>query len=270
MQALAIAQHEVSKLLGTRRGWLSIAAFLLVWGIILAFVIEPAARFLSNEETGGLISLLFGDRVQQLANRWGHLEVSLYWLVALYVLPSFAILFSADQMASDRARGTLRYLLLRCGRFTLFISRFIGQLLIMLLLVVLTYAASVALTAVHSPERAIDMLPAAAPVIVNLWLVLMPYVALMALLSVLASSSKQAIVYSVIGWIVLWLAIRFVQNRFEYASWVSLLDWVMPGAQIRALLQLSHWDTLQLAPIPIVHTIVLLTIGAFFMWKRDL
>ena len=130
MQAIAIAQHEVLKLFGTRRGWVSVAAFLLVWGVILGLVIEPATRFLSNEETGGIIGALFGERVSRLTNNWATLEVSLYWLVALYVLPVFAVLIAADQMASDRTRGTLRYLLLRCGRFTLFFSRFVGQLFI--------------------------------------------------------------------------------------------------------------------------------------------
>ncbi len=270
MKAIAIAQHEVLKLFGTRRGWISIAAFLLVWGVILAFIIEPAARFLSKQETGGLIGLLFGENADRLINNWATLEVSIYWLVSLYVLPMFAILIAADQMASDRTRGSLRYLLLRCGRLSLFFSRFAGQMLIMVLLVAVTFLSAMAMTAVHSTDRALQMVPDAWPIIFNLWLVLMPYVALMSLLSVLARSARQAIIYSIIAWIVIWLILRFIQNRFETASWVGVLDWVLPGAQIRGLLRLSDWETLQLAPIPIVHTVVLLLLGAFFMWRRDL
>lgn len=270
MQAVAIAQHEVLKLFGTRRGWVSIAAFVLVWGVILGLIIEPATRFLSNEETGGIIGTIFGDRAERLTNNWATLEVSLYWMVALYVLPVFAVLITADQMASDRTRGTLRYLLLRCGRFTLFFSRFVGQLFIMALLVGITFLASVALTALHSTDHAVQMLGDVLPVTLNLWLVLMPYVAMMSLLSVLARSSRQAIIFSIIGWIVVWILIRVVQNKFGGASWVGILDWVMPGAQIQGLLRLSDWNTLQLAPIPIAHTVVLLMLGAFFMWRRDL
>lgn len=270
MQAVAIAQHEVLKLFGTRRGWVSIAAFLLIWGVILGLIIEPATRFLSDEQTGGIIGKLFGDRVEQLTNNWASVEVSLYWMVALYVLPGFAVLISADQMASDRTRGTLRYLLLRCGRFSLFFSRFVGQLFIMAMMVAITYIASVGMTALHSGERAMLMMADVLPVTFNLWLVLMPYVAMMSLLSVLARSSRQAITFSVIAWIAMWVLIRVVQNKFGSASWVSFLDWVMPGAQIQGLLRLSDWDTLQLAPIPIAHTVVLLLLGAFFMWRRDL
>ena len=270
MQAIAIAQHEVLKLFGTRRGWVSVAAFLLVWGVILGLVIEPATRFLSNEETGGIIGALFGERVSRLTNNWATLEVSLYWMVALYVLPVFAVLIAADQMASDRTRGTLRYLLLRCGRFTLFFSRFVGQLFIMALMVGITYFASVAMTALHSGERAMEMMGDVLPITFNLWLVLMPYVAMMSLLSVLARSARQAIIFSVIAWIAMWILIQVVQNKFGAASWVGVLDWVMPGAQIQGLVRLSDWNTLQLAPIPIAHTIVLLMLGAFFMWRRDL
>jgi len=270
MQAVAIAQHEVLKLFGTRRGWVSVAAFLLVWGVILGFIIEPATRFLSNEETGGILGTLFGGQAERLTNNWSTLEVSLYWMVALYVLPVFAVIISADQMASDRTRGTLRYLLLRCGRFSLFFSRFIGQLFIMALMVVITYFASVGMTAIHSVERATQMLADVLPVTFNLWLVLMPYVAMMSLLSVLARSSRQAITFSIIAWIVMWVLIRIARNEFGSAGWVNFLDWVMPGAQIQELLRLSDWDTLQLAPIPIAHTAVLLMLGAFFMWRRDL
>ena len=68
----------------------------------------------------------------------------------------------------------------------------------------------------------------------------------------------------------MWIIIQVVQNKFGAASWVGVLDWVMPGAQIQGLVRLSDWNTLQLAPIPIAHTIVLLMLGAFFMWRRDL
>jgi Cu-processing system permease protein len=270
MAAWIIAQHEVLKLFGTRRGWLSLLAFALVWGILFAFVIEPAARLLSNQETTGLIGLLLGDQAGRVINNWRTLEVSLYWLVALYTMPFFAILMSADQIASDRSRGTLRYLTLRCSRLTLYFSRFIGQLVIMALLVAVTYVGSIAMSALHDVERAQQMLPDAPAVMINVWLVLMPYVALMSLLSVLARSSRQATVFSVVLWIGVWLAIRFVQNRFDSATWLSYADWIMPGAQIRGLLSLSDWETLQLAPIPLAHTVVLLLIGAVFMWKRDL
>jgi len=150
---------------------------------------------------------------------------------------------------------------------TLFFSRFAGQLLIMALLVAVTFFGSVATTALHSSERAMSMLPDALPVIFNVWLVCMPYIALMAVLSVVARSSRQAIIYSIIAWIVVWLVIRFAQNRMASAEW---LDWVMPGAQVRGLLRLSDWETLQLAPVPIAHTVVLLALGAFLMWRRDL
>jgi len=267
MAAFVIAQHEILKLFGTRRGWVSIVAFLLVWAVILMFVVQPAVRFLANPDTGGLIGMLFDNDRTQFINHWSTREVSLYWFVSLYVLPFFAVLIAADQIAGDRTRGTLRYLLLRANRFTLYFARFLGQLFIMLLLVISTFLATALLTAYHAPERAQLMLTDTAPIVFNVWLVLMPYVALMALLSVLARSARQAIIYSVIAWITVSLLLWYIQRNTGDMPW---LDWIMPGAQVRALLRLDGWDTLQLAAVPLAHTAVLLLVGACVMWRRDL
>jgi len=267
MSILSIAQHEILKLVGTRRGWISIATLILVWVVVLLYFIQPAARFFSQADTGGLLALVFGDHIERLRDNWASIEVSIYWFFGLYVLPFFAVLFSADQIASDRTRGTLRYLLLRTGRMNLYFSRFLGQLFIMVLLVMVTFLTAVAMTAIEDNTRATAMLNDIVPVTVNVWLVLMPYVALMAVLSVLARSARQAIIYSVLIWIATALLLRFARKQFGD---LAILDWIMPGAQVRALLSLDGWEALSLAPVPIAQTFVLLALGAFFMWKRDL
>jgi len=267
MQIYSIAQHELLKLIGTRRGWISIVALSLVWALVLVYVIRTTARFLANPDTSGILGMILGESGQRFGNTWSTLEVSVYWFVALMILPFFAVLISADQIAADRTRGTLRYLLLRTSRMTLFFSRFAGQMVIMWLMVVLTFFSAVAMTAMHSSENAAAMVADALPVIVNVWLVLMPYVALMALFSVLARSPRQAIIYSIIVWIVVWVLTKFLRSQIGEVAW---LDWVMPGAQIAGLLRLDGWETLQLAPVPVAHTIVLLAFGAWAMWRRDL
>jgi len=250
MQIFTIARNEWSRLLMSKRGWLSITAFVLIWVVFLVYVISPAARYLSSPETGGLIGM-FADQFSFSAFRnWQSIEIALYWVFTLYLLPFFTMVTAADQIASDKTRGTLRFLLLRASRLQVFFGRFIGQFGIQVLMVLITISSVLVLVAVNSPDTLQDALNEAPIVIVNLALVLLPYVALMSLVSVLASSARQATVFAIIGWILVWL--------------------VLGGSQLGTLVRTGGWDTLNLAPIPIIHTVVLLTLGWFAMHRRAL
>lgn len=262
----SIAVFEWRRVFATKRGWIATAAFLLIWALVLLYAIAPAARYISNPDTGGLIELLIGDRLASIKN-WRAPEVALYWIISLYVLPFFAVIISADQMASDRARGTLRYLLMRTSRTRLFFGRFIGQALLMLLLVLATFATVLVLIGFYSPDRLSDALQDFPIVVSHVWLVLLPFVAVMALLSVIAHSARQAIVYWVILWIVATLVIGYVQRNYGP---FPILDWTLPGSQISSLIKNFADHKLELASIPVIHTFILLLVGWWAMRGRDL
>jgi len=262
-----ISRFELTKLFGTTRGWISIAAFVLIWLLVLLYVIEPGARFVGGPDTGSLVGVLLEHVGWQSLADWPAPELALYWLVALYLLPFFSIVIAADQMASDKARGTLRYLSLRASRTQLFLGRFVGQCAIQLLLILVTLGSVVALVAINSPERLTPVIERCPLVALNLLLVLLPYVALMACVSILAKSARQATLFAVIAWILVSIIIAYVQSRFGP---MAILDWVLPGSQVSALLKLHGTDTLNLAPVPIIHTLVLLAFGGIAMWRSDL
>ena len=119
----------------------------------------------------------------------------------------------------------------------------------------------------YSADKLADAMQSVPVVFVNLLLVLMPYVALMALLSVVARSARQATLYAIVAWTVISIAIAFIQNRYGP---MPLLDWILPGSQIGNLLRLDGWDTLSLAPVPLLHTVILLAAGWFAMRRVDL
>jgi ABC-type transport system involved in multi-copper enzyme maturation permease subunit len=267
MGLLSIGRFELIKLLGTKRGWISIAAFILVWLVVLLYVIEPAARLVGAPDTSGLAGLLLERIGWQSLAEWPAPELALYWVVALYLLPMFCIMIAADQMASDKARGTLRYLSLRASRAQIFIGRFVGQCAIQLLLIFVTLVSVVILVAVNTPDQLAAVLVRCPLLAFNLLLVLLPYIALMAVVSVLAKSARQATLYAVIAWILVSVTIGVVQSRFGA---VPVLDWVLPGSQVAALLKLQGRETLSLAPVPIIHTLVLLGIGWFAMRRCNL
>ncbi len=267
MSTITISRFEWIRLFGSLRGWVSVTGFVLVWLLVLNFIIRPAARFLSSSDSGGIAGLLLQQMGWESVASWPAPELALYWVVALYLLPFFTVVVAADQIASDKSRGTLRYLALRASRNQLFFGRFVGQCVIQLMLIVGTLASVVGIVAMQSPDLLPAVLASAPIVVVNLVLVLLPYVALMALVSVLARSARQATLFAVIAWILVSFIVGYIQRQYGP---LPVLDWVLPGSQVPALLKLQGWQTLDLALVPVIHTVVLLLGGWWAMQRSDL
>ncbi len=263
---LVLARYELSRLFMTRRGLLSLFAFALVWFLILRYAIYGAAQFFMADAPGGLIVSFFNSAIINNLMSWQVPELAVFWVITLYLLPIFCIALTADQTASDRARGTLRLLHLRATRDGIFFGRFIGQLLILLLLILLALITTVMLVLIRDNSMLIPAVKLSLILAVNLMLVLLPYTALMAWVSSMARSARQATLYAIIIWIVFSIFTGWLSSQYP-GLWG--LDKVLPGAQISELLQLSGWDTLSLAYLPIIQTIVLLGLGRFMMQRSD-
>lgn len=258
MPVLSIARNEWARLFMSKHGWLAIIAFGLIWTLFLIYVIRPAARYISSVDVGFIFDFILPKIDATTLGNWQSTEIGLYWVFALYLLPFFTMVSAADQIASDKTRGTLRFLVLRASRSQIFFGRFIGQYLVQLLVILITLLSVLALIALNSPDNLANAVSEAPIVVANLALVLLPYVAMMALFSVLASTARQATLFAIVGWIVLWFLLGYVQSKFGP---LSILDWVLPGSQFGSLIKLPGWDTLSLAPIPLLQTLVLLVLG---------
>jgi len=263
----SIAKNEFARLFYSRHGWLAIIALGLIWGLFLNYVIRPAARYLSAPDLGVFFEAMLERIGSSSLSNWQSTEMALYWVFALYLLPFFTMISAADQIASDKTRGTMRFFVLRASRTQIFLGRFIGQYCIQLLVILFTVLSVLALISFNAPENLSAAMAEVPVVCVNLALVLLPYVALMALVSVLSSTARQATLFAIVGWIVLWFLLGYIQRQFGP---FPILDWVLPGSQLGSLVRLSGWDTMNLAPIPLMHTIVLLALGWFAMRRCDL
>lgn len=267
MKMLLLAQDEILRLLSTVRGIVAIGGFALLWFAILSYGILPAAAMVQDVRVSGLVAVLLSWPGLENVRNWPTPELAVYWVVTLYILPFFALMASADQTASDRSRGTLRYLVLRCSRADIFLGRFLGQCAIVLLVVLATLASVLLVIALYSPDELTNALAKTPLIVVNLMFVVAPYVALMALVSVLASSARQATLYAFILWVSMSLLVGYLQARF---GTLTILEWALPGSQIRHLLELSDWGTLSYVLVPVIHTVLFLGIGAVLMRNRDL
>lgn len=266
MKLILLAIDEVLRLFSTRRGLLSIIGFSLIWLAVMMYGVLPTAQVFQGASESGLLELLLpaGNAIIQ---QWPAPELAVYWLASLFLLPFLAVMTAADQTASDRSRGTLRFLVLRCSRLEIFFGRYLGQLIILSLVVLVTLGSVLLVIAVYSAEVLPQAIAVSPIVILNLIVVLAPFIALMALVSILARSAFQAIIFAVVIWLLTWFLIVYLKTQLLN---VGILARVLPGSQISELLKLASWQTLSLAPIPIVTTVVLLLAGSVIMVRRDL
>ncbi len=267
MAVLTIARLELFRLFGTRRGWIATITLLLIWSMIIRFVIYPAANLINSSDSASLAGAILRHFDLDAITAWPSAEISLYWVLSLYLLPFFCVVIAADQIASDKFRGTLRYITLRTSRTTVFFGRFLGQAFIQFLLVAVTLVAVLALVAWLSPDQLSSVFGSVPIVMSNVFVVLLPYIALMSLVSVLAKSAIQAILFAIIAWILVLIVVGVVQSNFGE---IEFLNWLLPGSQVSMLIKLSGWQTMQLAIIPLMQTGVLLTLGWFAMQRCDL
>lgn len=263
--SLHIAILELQRAFTTRRGITVIIAFVLIWALLLRYAVFGAAQWLAAG--GSMVGPMINSSTLQALLNWQIAEFAVFWIVALYLLPMFCLVLAADQTSTDRARGTLRLLTLHTTRGSIFFGRFCGLLLIQLLLLLLVVAATFVLVFLRDQTLTNIAIETAAMVFVNVALLLAAYTAAMALISVFASSARQATTWAVILWLGIGLLIAWGSR---YLPQIDGLRWIIPGAHIKHLLQQNSWQSLQIAYVPLLQTLGLLAVGYMAMKVRDL
>ena len=274
-----LAADEARRTLASRRGLVSVLAFALLWALVLAYVVRPAG-LLDAAGTGGggagtLIAALAGRFGLEALLAWPSAQLAAGWVAALYLLPVVVLSAAVDQVASDRARGTLRYLVLRASRTEIVLGRLLGQAVVQLALVVAALGSTLALVALDAPERLGASLAAAAPAGLALWLSLLPWVALASLVSVLAPSARRATLLALAAWLALsWVASAgagLVGADGAADGWRggvgTALEHLVPGAAVGALLGVPAAGT-PLAALPALVQAALFVALALLAFRR--
>ena len=140
-----LAKYELTKRFTNKSGMISLIAFMLIWAILLLYPIKSASEFIMQPNFKDFTEALFGPGSLRHLFEWPVEEFAVFWLAALYLFPMFSIFIAADQFSSDKQRGSLRFLTLRVSRSSLFFGRFLGQMFIQLMLIILTLLATIAL-----------------------------------------------------------------------------------------------------------------------------
>jgi len=261
---LLISQFELKRGFATRKGLLSLVTFAVVWYFILLYPLRFAAELLMQEKslTSFFDFLGFGS-IQQ----WPIPEFGVFWQFALIIFPMLSITLAADQTCSDRERGTLRFIVLRSSRDSLFFGRFAGIMVIQALLISASALSTLALVLYRDTTLFSSAFPDLLAIIVNLILAVLPFTAMMAALSAKVKSARQATVWAILIWTFL---AGIISVFADYLPALSFFKFLVPGYQLSDLAQLSGWQTLQLAYVPLLQSLVLLTLGRWIMARQAL
>jgi Cu-processing system permease protein len=252
-----IAGFELVRMFLTKRGLIALAAFSLVWLIILRYPIGQAVSIISAPNFEQLARDISGSIGLTKLLDWPEAEFAMYWLVALYSFPLFAIFISSDQTVGDRERGTLRFLSLRATRFEILFGRFLGQLGVLACLVAITLAATLGVLGYREPSLLMGGLTRAIAIFIVLVVVLSPFVALMSLINTFARSSRLAIVLAILyfaggGIIVAILAWQIPT--------LNALDYLFPGVNSE-LLAGQNLPLMKALGVPLLQTAVFIAIA---------
>ena len=277
-----LAANEVRRTLASRRGLWSVGAFALLWTLVLVYLVRPAGRLDAAGGGGGAGTLLVAVAERfglESLLAWPSAQLAAGWVAALYLLPVVVLSAAVDQVASDRARGTLRYLVLRASRTEILLGRWLGQAVVQLALVAVALGSTLALVALDAPERLGDALGSAAPAGLALWWSLLPWVALASLVSVLAPSARRATLLALGAWLALsWVASAGAGLLGGHGSagegWRGLalvgLEHLVPGAAVDALLRAPASGTPVAALPALVQAAAFVALAALAFRRRAL
>lgn len=266
-QSWLLARFELTRLFATRRGWLMMSAFVVIWFFILRFPMLKASVKLQEPDTLIMLKQLFGLAGMQQVLMWPLPEFVVYWLLSLLLFPLFVIFCAADQTCSDSSRGTLRFIVLRASRSAIFFGRFVGQVLAQSLLIGSSLIATLLMGWWRQGQLSWPVMEALLMIATNLLVVVVPFIALMAVASALAKSARLAVSLVIVGAGVLIGLIQWLGYYWPTAK--VMLDY-LPGAQLAELLATTGWETLQFAWLPLVQTLVLLGLGWSVMRSKAL
>jgi len=259
----AITAFELARLFGSKRGLVVLSSFSLIWFLIFYYIIGSASDFISTETFKSIAKQAFGQLNLSALLEWDLPELTIYWIVSAYILPFFALMFTCDQTCSDRERGTLRFILLRTSRTELLYGRFLGQLLIISILILVTLIASLLFASFNQQDVSLSSMGLSIIILLKLIAISLPFIASMALINVFVSSAKMSLIAYSLIYIGLGIVISLLNN---FVFDVSFLFYVFPGGQIENIIGFQS-NSFTSFGIPLLQTLGYLLV-AQFVFKR--
>lgn len=261
-----LAKFELIRLFLTKRGGLALAAFVTAWFLILYYLVSSAVNLVSSDMFKDMAEQVFGMLGLATLLKWKIPELAIYWLVAIYTFPIFSLFAASDQTCSDRDRGTLRFISLRATRNEIVFGRFLGQVLIISILIAVTLIATMLMASYRESSLFIDALMKSLTVFRDLTLATLPFIAFMAFINSFISSARLAIVNSMLFFGLAPMFITLISYQLPSASY---LHYLIPGMQLSEMIGQQQFILANYLT-PALQTLFYLAVATFIMRRSSL
>ena len=175
------------------KGLAFLIPFALFWYGTLWGLNKGGAELLSSMEALMILAKFTSFEVAQALLILHPATLSVFLLTALSVTPLFVFFGANNQLASDAASGSLRYLLSRCTRLEIFFARFLSAYFLIATGIFFACLASTLISLNNDNRELIETITYAMQSLSLVLMYTLPYVAFMTIISALMSSALGTI-----------------------------------------------------------------------------
>lgn len=259
--------YDLRYSLRSAKGLLFLVFYGVIWFWLLWQLSSGAATWLADPE-GNMVAAWFlqAELAQQLFQQRPP-TLSAYFLIALSMVPVFAIWSACDQTASDLASGHLRFLVPRCGRSDVYIARFVSAAILLTAAEILTGFAAMLISLAVDNWDVTGVIMYAIRISAIIVIYSLPFVALMALLSALTASAGLAALVGICVYTLVTVASAFLSVRFPEAE---LFSYILPNALKSQMIAPDSAAFIALALALMLYLLIYLSAGWYLFQRRDL
>lgn len=163
-------------------------------------------------------------------------SLSIFFLVALWVLPFFAILAGIGQFASDLGNGYFKLTSTRCLRIEVFISRFLSVFVLMATAITLAGILAALISANKDNYSVAEVIAYLVRICVMLYLYSAALLALMTIISSLSRSMIGALFFGACGYLLILFIIWWGNDPGTLGEY---LPYLLPSAYKQDLLHVN-------------------------------
>lgn len=218
-----LARYELAKAVSSARGVLFLVLYGVIWFWILWKLSEGHANMLASPEGSAFAAWLLDPVVAKHLFHDNPPTLSAFFLLALSLIPIFVLWGAGDQTASDIGNKHLRFLIPRCGRFEIYLGRFIGAAIFIFAFHLVLVAAATLISSAADSNGAADVLGFGFHVAFAVLIYTLPYVALMALAGALTGSAPVAVLTAIAAYAVIGIAANLMAMNWPQAEWFGYL-----------------------------------------------
>lgn len=253
-------RHSILK----TKGLLFLVPFGLYWISMFKLLKDGGAEFVLSQQGMVVSTLLLTPELSEVLFASKPAVLSICLLLGLTTIPFMTMLAANNQLASDAGHGSIRYLLTRCSRTELFISRFMAcvYLVGLAFIVMLSYGCFLSLE--------IDQFSLAETVNYGLMIAsiliiyALPIIAFMSIFSAFFSSTLGSLLWGSVCFFLLMVI------RYLYKGDLPQLEYILPNIYKSDLLMVNSPELTTALLYLIIYTAVYALVGWFIFKRRNL